>query len=318
MDTEIQSNRSQALDLRLKRFKKLFDGLPHSFPLPGVAVLKLSSDVFEDLRISSMLYLSKVLKLSAPELNEELLMKKFLAAQEALTNITPTGMILPKNYSILENNLLMNRFYRAIDSTGIGERIDRWQIPMHIRVKFPFAEESNLNRPRHAPEDRHIDSWSGYSSKGITTLVPLLGDVGNNCVEFFPYLSPHIDETWYSSPKTKEEQKRISANYAEKSVPVDFVKGTIVMFDATVLHATCRTPDCGIRFSIDNIHMPKSDHYDGIVEAIEAPRVMEQMTHESLSKIGVDRLFYFPDSDDQRKDSLGGCIDPTNFRLIEF
>jgi hypothetical protein len=300
-----------AYDARVRRMDMLCKRFDCRRPTPLVAIHRLDPTAFARLQCAARLYLSRVLKSATPILSEDEILEQFQERRAEIANVTPTGMILPKMYSTLEFNLLMAAFYLAISTMELDNLIRAWQIPMHLRVKYPFPTQENLDRPRHPPEDKHIDSWSGYSSHGITTLVPLFGDIRRNNVEFFEPLAG-IDEGWLL-PVPKGADRRLETFYQPVTLAAEL--GDVIMFDAAALHATHREKDCGMRFSIDNIFMPTiAPAYS--VEAVEAARVMEQMTHTDLLTIGRDIHFAFPSTDSDHKDTLGGSIDPTIFSVV--
>jgi hypothetical protein len=300
-----------ALKSRIERFDLLCRRFPGERPTPLMAAHRLEAHAFARLQWAARLFLSRVLRSPEPILEEEEIVEQFSRRREEIRNVTPTGMILPKNYSILEFNVLMREFYQAMGTLGIDDLIEVWQIPMHIRIKYPEARRENLDRPRHAPEELHCDSWSGYSTHGVTVLIPLLGDIEGNRVAFYRPRGG-IDETWLG-PAVRKERPDLAPHYQE--VPYGARRGEIQLFDAATLHATHRTPGCGIRFSIDNILVPRL-RPEGSMEVIEAARRQEQLSHRELLEIGTARIFCFPDRDDQFKDTQEGAVDPTTFSSV--
>jgi len=308
---------AEAYSLRVRRFDRIASRFNCRRPCELVAVHRLDPAINEALKLATKVYLSRVLQAEHPILDEEEILGLLQDRRESLRNVTPTGMILPKRYSTVEYNHLMGAFYRAVDSLGFGDLIHNWQIPMHIRLKYPQATGDNLNRPRHAPEERHIDSWSGYSTCGVTFIVPLLGDTINNSVEFWRLKDPRtFREEWlvHQFDKTKEHA------IAEFYEPVDFQlqPGEVFMFEAAALHATRRTADCGIRVSIDNIFTPFLGLDEAAIEVVSDQRRAEQLTHAELVEIGAGLLFLFPDADEDRRDTQGGTRDPITFELRKY
>jgi|GEM_PF-1829723 len=294
---------------RSERFARVSAGIDCETPIPLLAIGRLKPEVFDRLHRAARFYLSRILSPDGRVLEEDEILDRIARQDPPFRNVTPTGMILPKNYSVLEFNLFMREFYSAMESLGFGQVVEAWHVPMHIRVKYPLSTEENLNRPRHAPEDLHADCWSGYSSQGITVLVPLLGDIENNNVGFYRPKRP-FDAAWLSSPHLR----------GEKGMPFeDFERfewapqrGEVHMMDAALLHATKRNPNCGVRLSIDNICLPRED-IPGEQPVIEAGRQGEIERHADLLEIGKSWIYAFPDGDEHRKESRSGTIDPTNF-----
>lgn len=307
-------NTSKIIKARHDRFDRFCNFMECRRPTPLVAVSRMSDDMFEQLNLAARLYLSKVLTHQSTLLSEEEILYRFQHQQDEIINVTPTGMILPKHYSILENNMLIREFYQAISSIGLDDIIRDWHIPMHIRVKYPIAREENVNRPRHAPEDLHFDSWSGYSTHGITCLIPIMGDITNNNVAFYKPLNSY-EEAWLMPLESGGKIPNLADHYERVEFTPSF--GDIQFVDTASLHATNREENCGVRISIDNILMPKLD-IEGSHENIENPRKAEMLSHDFLRTIGTENLFIFPDGDHNRKDTKGGTIDPTTFHIKSF
>ena len=305
---------------RKARFDSICANVKCSRPTELSAIVDIDEELFQSLKIASKIYLSKVLKSKNICLSDEEIIKKFSSENNKIANITPSGMILPKRYSTLEYNLLMKTFYRTVSQTLMcDEKIRKWHIPMHIRVKHPKTTEQNLDRPRHASENIHMDSWSGYSSFGITCIIPLFGDVINNSLEFWKLKGENFEENWMFSPMETgdfdwKKHSQIIENY--EKVTFERKERQMFLFDASTVHATYRNQDgCGTRFSIDNILIPDADSHVKKYEKISKEREIETRDHLNLLKIGEEEIFNFPDTDQDIRDSKKGSTDPTNFRI---
>jgi hypothetical protein len=310
------------LKKRIDRFDRLVSDINCERPTSLSAIAELNETDFNNLILASKLYLSKVLKSNSICLSEDEIIKRFNKKRESIPNITPTGMILPKRYSSVEYNFLMMTFYNCVSKIlGQDKKISHWHIPMHIRVKFPKPTHQETNRPRHAPEHIHMDSWSSYSSYGVTCIIPLIGDVIKNSLDFWELNTKNYDEKWISPPlKNKvfdwNRHNLIIKNY--KKVSFERRVRQVFLFDASTVHATSRIDNCGTRFSIDNIFIPKLTKQEEKYEQVSPERSMETKSHSSLLSIGKEEFFYFPDSDNDIRDTRGGSIDPINWRVIKF
>ena len=166
-----------------------------------------------------------------------------------------------------------------------------------------------------------MDSWSGYSSNGITCIIPLLGDILGNNIDFWELSDFNAySDGWISPPLILdgfdwERQKDIIKNY--KKVNFERKRKQMFLFDASTLHATRRNFKCGTRFSIDNIFIPKLKNSTEDYGEISANRKVEIRTFKKLLKIGEEEIFNFPDDDNQINDSKGGSIDPINWKLMK-
>jgi len=295
------------LENRVSRFKKIFNKEDLVHPL--IASIKLKSHLFEDIKNSSLAYLSSVLG-EGTKNNFDQVISNFQQAESGLKNVTPTGMVLPKINTSLEYNLLLRSYYKALREEYFFEKFSFCHTPAHLRVKWPTVKYADLNRPRHAPEEMHFDSWSGYSSHGVTLLLGVLGDVENNRVNFY---SPndHFQEKWLIK-EHKPQEKELLRCYSQ----IDFIppEGYLVLLDTAVLHQTYREQKADIRFSIDNIFIPKLG-LDS-VENIEYGRRLELTDPNLLCNLGSECLYFCDQNEGQIKDSRGGSIDPTSFKFI--
>lgn len=296
---------------RMERFSNHLEGVPHKSPFPGIAIVQLHPAIFKDLQRATIAYLNKILQNEIPVFDEQKICDLF--SRQLFPCVTPTGLVLPKHYSALEFNMMMSKFYSAMNSFGLKDRIEKWQTPLRLRVKYSDLRDEEINRPAHASEDPHLDPWAGYSTRSITSLVPLVGDVENNRVVVYRPISQDINDQDLCFPKTKEQQLKVREKYAPEPFQVPYEKGTVILVDSSIVHATHRNPKCGIRFSIDTIYTPT-----GTTEEIITPiRAGEQLYHRDLNKIGSKLYFQFPHGDEERKDTMGGTVDPTFVKLIQ-
>lgn len=292
------------LEDRKKRFENLFT--KEELVNPHIAVIKPNEIDLRWLKKASMDYLASIV--NYPEYrDEEDLLKEFQICHDIgyVKNITPTGMLLPKRNTSLHYNAFLKAFYKLVMNTEVGPKLKSCHTPAHLRVKWPMAVEQDLNRPRHAPEDLHFDSWSGYSSQSMTFLLGILGDVSGNRVRYFQPKESY-DEDWLLNKPTPEF-------LLEHYEVIDYTPkyGEIVVLDTCVLHQTYRDSGCGIRFSIDNLFLSRDEL--AWPENIEKHRQDELTDPMILKDVGTECFYFCTDKDDERKDTKGGAIDPTNY-----
>jgi hypothetical protein len=299
--------RSRNLEARIARFRRIFRESDLKHPL--LAVVDVPQESMINIVFHAELYLSAALKLARPLHGDELL-SAFEAEREALSNVTPTGMILPKQSSSLEYNLLLRSYYQMIVSLYIAEHMKDCHTPAHLRVKWPEAEIADLQRPRHAPEEMHFDTWSGYSSHGFTFLLGVLGDVEGNRVRFFDPPN-RFEENWLLN-----ESKPSSEALSQMFEPLNIIPkyGQIVVMDSALLHQTFREQNSGIRFSIDNIF--RSFEALPFDERIEPARGKELTPLEDLARLGATSFYFCDHLDHELKDSKGGSVDPTQCQFV--
>ena len=233
----------------------------------------------------------------------------FYKKRESHINITPTGMILPKKHSSLEYNLLLRNYYNLVNEMYFSNALDDCHTPAHLRVKWSNVYLKDLKRPRHAPEEKHFDSWSGYSSHGLTFLLGIHGDIIGNRVKFY-IPNKLYDEKWLQQ-KNKPSPELLDNCYEL----IDYIPsyGQLVIMDTCLLHQTFRESGCGTRLSMDNIfRLKKTMSFE---EHIEPARQKELTKFEQLTKLGTDCFYFCSHDDTQRKDTLGGTIDPTELKF---
>ena len=262
------------------------------------------------IRAHSINYLSRIL--NDPSLNkEEKLLDAFKKCKEKILNVTPTGMILPKKDTSLEYNLLLRSWYSAIKNLDIFEYLENCHTPGHLRVKWPLPVQKDLDRPRHAPEEMHFDSWSGYSSHGCTFLLGVLGDTEKNRIRFFEP-NDYFDEAWL---KKDSKPSNEILNNCYSSIDAKPKYGQIAILDTCTLHQTYRESKSDIRFSIDNIFRTKIKLSTN--EFIETDRKNELTDVNLLSELGSECMYLCYHLIEEKKDTNGGAIDPTTFKFVQ-
>ncbi len=292
------------IESRKERFENIFKKQDLVHPL--IASIQLEEKQFNILKNSSINYLAKILDIE-DNLTEEKILEQYIKKGSELKNTTPTGMILPKKRTSLEYNILLRDYYQIINGMYFSNELSYCHTPAHLRVKWPNPRREDLSRPRHAPEEVHFDSWSGYSSHGLTFLIGVLGDVKNNRVNF---LSPNkkFKEEWLSQANKPSSEDLMDGYEVINFIPE---KKSLVILDTAVLHHTFRESDAGIRFSIDNIFLAKQKIISP--ENIEEFRRAELMDPKLLCNLGSECMYYCNHDDEERKDSKQGSIDPTSF-----
>lgn len=299
--------RSISLEARIARFKRIFRESDLKHPL--LAIIDVPQESMIKIVFHAELYLSAVLKLARPLHGDDLL-AEIECGRGNLCNVTPTGMILPKQSSSIEYNLLLRSYYQMIASLYIAEHLKDCHTPAHLRVKWPETRSADLHRPRHAPEEMHFDTWSGYSSHGLTFLLGVLGDVERNRVRFFDPPN-QFDESWLST------HEKPSAEYLTQIFdPVDIIPkyAQLVVMDSALLHQTFRDENSGTRFSIDNIfRCVEALPFD---ERIEPARDKELTPLEDLAKLGATSFYFCNHLDHETKDSKNGSVDPTQCQFV--
>ena len=292
---------------RINRFENIF--LKSDLAHPLLAIVKIPEQDFLQLKFHVELYLNSVLG-NLSVLTGKDLVDEFVHRRALIRCITPTGMILPKRDTSIYYNLMLRTYYRVISKLYFFRTLKDCHTPAHLRVKWADSSSDEVFRPRHAPEEMHFDTWSGYSSHGLTFLLSVLGDSSNNRVRFFAPTEV-FDDDWLSN------SKKPSVDLLETCFkPLEIVPGygSLVIMDAALLHQTYREPGCGARVSIDNIF--RTHEVLSSEEFMEPARQSELTAISDLTCLGAESYYFCYHSDDDRKDSKGGSIDPTECRFV--
>ena len=303
--------------MSLKNREEGFDNLEKRFRCRRVSSLllehKINPSLFKRLQYTAATYISKCLPDNEFIVSEKKLLKTLEELQDAVANITPNGMVVPKRHTILEYNLLASAFSAIIESLDINDLISSWHIPLNLRVKYSQVNQANLER-HHPTEHIPSDSWAGESSESVTVHIPIFGDVENNHVSF--YEPPDtFEEHWLKPRPSYIDGEEIAKKYRK----IDFIpkKGRLLLADFAGLHASTRLPHAGPRISIDTTFVLRRPGDDRPAEKIHPWRENERASQDTLQSLGTEKLFYFPDTNDQFVDSEGGFKHPTNLQVLE-
>jgi len=300
-----------SLEKRIKGFNHLGNRFHHE-RLDNVLIgYKIPDQIFKRLQTAAAIYLSHCLPGEQFILDEEELMEKIDNHYKDMPNITPNGLVVPKRHTVLEYNSLVKAFASVIDSCGIGDLISSWHIPLNLRIKL--GEEDAFNMTRHHPtEYAHSDSWAGESSESVTTHIPIFGDLERNHLTF---LSPPADfeESWLGPLPSYRDGQEIAEKYSHLDVVPE--KGHLYFHDFSGLHSSHRLPNAGPRVTIDTTFV--LNRPEPILGTEHPWRENERATHDIFSSLGSEKLFYFPDSNEEFVDSEGGFKHPTNLHVLD-
>ena len=299
-----------SLAARKARFGELASRFPCGRPTPLIAAHRADPAVLERLRIAAALYLARCLPdasaVSAALLaNETALLAETERQWDAIPNITPNGMVVPKRELNLEYNLFVAAFAALVASLGIDDLIEAWVHPPNLRVKEGAPNAQKLNRP-YASERRHTEAWIEMNTaRCVSVFVPLLGDTARNSVRFFAP-ADDFDEKWLKPLPSYEDGESISRRYQE--VEVGYDKGFVYLADAATMHQSERQAGAGPRASID---------VNFLLRTKGAASVGADRTSQAdLCATGQTRFFTFLDSMGQQVDTLGGKRHPTDRRRL--
>ena len=291
-----------SLELRVEDYDKLCASFQCERPNPLIAVHTIESDLWQRLRLTAAIYMSKCLPGDEVILDEKELLDAYVTHEKTLKNMTPNGMIVPKRHTVLEYNALVRAFADLVDSLGFQHMIQSWHVPMNLRIKYGEVNEANLER-RHPTEHVHSDSWAGESTESVTTHLCIFGDTARNHLVFYA-APPDFEEEWLGPRHSYADGFKVAEKYAK----IDFVpeRGQLILADFASLHASNRLPGAGPRVSIDTTFHLKRAWAEGDQEVIHPSRIAERAAHEVLKGIGESHLFMFPDGVDDHVDANSG------------
>lgn len=302
-----------SLESRITNFNRMTERFEAERPSPLIATHKIQSHLWQQLRFSAALYMSRCLPDKRVILDEEELLNGFVRNEKKIKNLTPNGMIVPKRHTILEYNLLVRAFAQIVESMNIGDTIVSWHVPLNLRIKFAMPNDENMKR-HHPTEHIHSDSWAGESADSVTVHIPIFGDTGRNCVMFYDPPA-NFEEAWLGPRPTYAA----GGDVAERYRKLDFItpKGNITLADFATLHASTRLPNAQVRVTIDTTFVPTRIRPQEEKEIIHPWRVNERASHHVLLNLGMGPLFVFPDDIEKKVDSEGGFKHPTNLHIME-
>lgn len=300
------ASRTEAFDRMCARFEC-------ARPANLIAVHKIPDQLLARLRTAAAIYMSSCLPGNQFILDEDELMREFEAQIDDVLNVTPNGMIVPKRHTVIEYNYLVRAFAAIVDNIGISDLISSWHVPLNLRVKFGSANEENLKR-NHPTEDIHSDSWAGESTESCTAHIPIFGDIERNHLIF---MEPPEDfeEEWLKPLPSYRAGAEVVARYSN----LDFrpEKGQLILSDFAQLHGSTRLPGAGPRISIDTTFVLAKPEQHDAEEKIHPWRENERATPNTLSGLGSEQLFFFPDTCEQQVDVGSGFKHPTNLEVME-
>jgi hypothetical protein len=297
-----------SLASRESRFGEMVSRFETRRPCALIAVHRPPAPLLERLRIAASVYIAACLPDPArvtPGLlsDENALLAEMERQREAIPNITPNGMVVPKREVTLEYNLFVAAFAGLMDSLEIDGFIESWVHPPNLRVKEGAADARKLERP-YASERRHTEAWIEMNTtRCVSVFVPLLGDTEGNRVEFFAP-GPDFDEAWLRPLASYENGEPIASRY--DPVDVGYEKGLLYLADAATMHQSHRRPGAGPRASIDVNFLLRAPRSTTSFARRHCP------TPRDLTAIGRTRLFVPTDSMHEQIDTLGGRRHPTD------
>lgn len=298
------------LQQRIEIFNKITSYFPCYRPHPLICVLR--NQLNFDIEKHTFDYLRRSLSFDGIQVNNlfhaltEIKNAKW--KEQQLKVITPNGMVVPKNESILEFNLLAKSFYDIIGSLKIDSLIHSWNVPPNLRVKTGIVDPKHLER-KNASEHVHSDAWAGEQPSCGTAMLCIGGDVENNGIEF--YIPPDdFDESWLETTDAGYlDKKEIVNKYTKLKIKLEV--GDLIISDFATLHGSMIPKENSKpRVSIDTAFAYNCSEN----RAVEEWRGL-RLSPQQVRTIGRTSVLHTTNSETDWVDSKGGFKQATAIEL---
>ena len=320
------------LNYRKKRFKKLFPKNKNFTFKELITFHKLPKNIFFQIQEQVLNFIlasfeektkNKLIKKTARTLKSNKEKLNFIIKNvKKLYSITPNGFIIPKSHSYLEYNILLKSFYKIFNDLGLKNKIKYWQEPIGICIKYydkSSKESKKKNRFYHQTSNAHIESWAGYSTLGINTLLPVFGNVNKNYTEFFEP-KKNFNELEVNRINKNNIEIIKSKNY--QSQPINsliknhYKCGTLIAWDNIFLHKTKIKDKKSYRIFIVNQFIPVLKKIEKKFNKISKYRKAGILNHKYVCN---DDYILKADSinNNKFKSTLGGRRAAYNLTLVK-
>ena len=273
-----------ALKDRIAFFDLLCSNFSCDRPAPLIAVHKIDEKVYDRLNHAVRVYVSRCIS-QGPPLDEEALLEELEFRRDQIPNCTPNGLIKPYRHVGSEVNKVYEAFAALLANLKIESCVQAFYGLVDVRFKEGMVYQKNLGRD-YSTEELHVDSWATGITDYVRVLIPILGDIEGNKVEF--YMPPdHFKESWlYKLPNYKAGLE-ITRQYSLVNVSVP--RGSVCFFDGSVVHRTVRAESSGGRISFGNSIYTKVPEIDDPIRPF--------LSFDDIMSIGKDKFLYFQSFD---------------------
>ena len=295
-----------------KRFKaKKINDLMYEVDIPKV--------LFQNIKIATINYMSKSFNDGETIINEKKLIEKLITKRKKLRNVTPNGMVVPKNEMSLEFNNIVKAYVEILKYMNIIDLIENFHFPPNLRIKYPQVEKSHFSR-NHPTELMHSDTWTGANPNWCAAHLFILGDIHKNHIKY-AYPPQEFEEKWLSPLQSSHDGKNFSKKF--KIINYTPKKGSLIIADATILHQSYRKKNAGIRLSLDtgfDLKMKNLKSFKKkIIGNLDVKKIRDEETVSKVDffNVGKKTYFHFPHSFNQKVSHKGGFKHPTYPKLIK-
>ncbi len=314
------------LNYRKNRFEKIFLNKNFKNFEQLISFRSINKKYFDKIKIACVDFIvasfQAELKFTSNKKNLKIKLNHILKNISKIYSITPNGFIIPKSHSFKEYNKLMKLYYNLFNNYGFKKKIDSWQDPIGICIKYydnRKMESKKSSRIYHQTSNSHIESWAGYSNLGINTLLPIFGDTKENYTEFYKP-KKKFDEASINAVSKRNYKKIISKNYFKtplnKKLKKYYKCGNLVCWDNIILHNTKINNKFSFRIFIVNQFVPKLSKKEFKYNKISTHRKSELLKHDLISN-KKSYLKFFKKDDYKFKSTLGGKRAASKYILIK-
>ncbi|HIA81387.1 MAG TPA: hypothetical protein EYO02_04650 [Rhodospirillales bacterium] len=199
-----------------------------------------------------------------------------------LPNITPNGLILPKQQTYLAYNQIHAAIVEIINSLNLEAHIKSVHAPVNIRLVNGMPDPTVDTRPR-ASVKMHSDMWAGEPANAIMVFLPIYGEHGKIGIK---WIEPLTFPVSLMRPLDDFDE---GLSLIENGIEYDagFNPGDLLLVDPFLLHATQKNA-CGMRLSLEFRFIAS----ENLISDKHAPGTRHQnyLSYPEWSDIGQRRI----------------------------
>ena len=245
---QIRPKQSLGFPGRAERLAHISAQLPLSQDYPLLKSAHLPDRSANALRDSLCKYIHATLTANYPEHDIPLsatILEDCADLITALPNVTPNGIVLPKQETYLSHMMLHREVVRVFEAAGLPEHIEAIQAPINVRL-VSGRPDSTIDSRARASAKFHTDIWAGEPASGFMVFLPILGDTKNIGIRWVE--ANGIPADFRQSISDFDEGRHLIEGGTE--YPVEFRNGDVLLSDPLLIHATQKNGG-QLRISID-------------------------------------------------------------------
>ena len=265
---------------RAKRLRSISQDMVLSQSYPLLKIAKIKKELFGELIENVNKYIHS--NLTNFYSGEKFSQDKFLLKSQpkkirGLPNITPNGLILPKQSTCSDYNKVHASIVKIVREFKLNQHAESVHAPINIRL-IDGNKNNNDLRP-HSSTKMHSDIWAGEPSNSVAIFIPIYGDKKNIDVKWIEPLT--FPEELIQPLSDFNEGRHIVTGGTQYNV--DFSPGDIILVDPYLIHATNKVKDL-LRLSIDLRFITRSVVGNDLLAP--GTRQANYLTYEEWSDIG--------------------------------